>query len=303
MRLLTIVLALAPTLGFAEISAELSQARERYLSGDFRGIWAVVQQEAEAGEPIAQNMLGAALTTQDGTKGLDYDPAAGLDWYERAAAQNLDKAVYNLALFWQEEHDGFEPDYDLSQVLAEKAAALGYVHAPVLIGDMYAAGKGFEQDDLKALIHYRRAADMGSYSGLRAVGYAYFHGQGIERDITQTRLYLDRAVAAGDTRSIPDLAYLYEGDEGIAADPLRAYTLYLYGVNRGNAKAAMWLAKFSTDTRFDGVWRDPVKGYAYCLKALSLGFDDDDSRAQCDGMASNLSVKQRATAQALAEDL
>ncbi|WP_299924677.1 hypothetical protein [uncultured Pelagimonas sp.] len=303
MRLLGLVMMVWPGLAFAQMSPELSQARERYLSGDYSGIWSVVEAEAQGGDPVAQNMLGAALTTPDGSKGLEYNPESGLAWYEQSAAQGFDKAVYNLALFWQTDHEGFTADYDLSRALAEKATSMGYIHAPNLIGDMFHSGKGGDKDLLKAFMHYKQAADMGSYVGLRAVGYAYFHGEGVERDITLVRDYLDQAVAAGDTRSIPDLAYLYEGSEGLDADPLRAYTLYLYGVDRGNSKAALWLAQFSVDTRFDGVWRDPVKAYGYCLKALELGHDPEQADPICAGTSADLSDTEKETARLFADGL
>ncbi|MGH1413160.1 MAG: tetratricopeptide repeat protein [Pelagimonas sp.] len=303
MRLLTLVLAAFPCFGWADMSADLSAARDQYLSGNYSEIWPVVQAEAEAGDPVAQNMLGAALTTRDSSKGLPYDPKAGLAWYERAAAQGFEKSVYNLALFWQTDHEGFTADYELSRALAEKVTDMGYSHGPNLIADMFYQGKGTDKDLHKAFIHYKHAADLGSYVGLRAVGYAYFHGEGVERDITLVREYLDRAVAAGDTRSIPDLAYLYEGDEGIQADPLRAYLLYRYGVEMGNGKAALWLANFATDERFDGVWRDVVKGYGYCLKALELEYDLDNTKDACAEMAATLSPSDQDAARHFAEGL
>ncbi|SMX28743.1 Putative beta-lactamase HcpC precursor [Pelagimonas phthalicica] len=303
MRILTSLFFLLPGLAMAEMSPELADARQSYLSGDYSEIWGVVQAEAEAGDPVAQNMLGAALTTHDGSKGLDYDPEQGLAWYEKAADQGFDKAVYNMALFWQTDHKGFTADYNRSRALAEKATEMGYIHAPNLIADMLYTGKGGPVDHAAAFEHYSRAAEMGSYVGLRAVGYAYFHGEGVTRDVEQVRHFLDLAVAAGDTRSIPDLAYLYEGDQGIPADPLRAYTLYRYGVDRGNAKAAFWLASFSVDERFEGVWRDAIKGYGYCLHALTLGYAADGAEADCQAMADALGDKEIARGQAFAKSL
>ena len=303
MRFLSLCVAAWPGLALAEMSVELTEAREQYLSGNYNGIWEVVQAEAERGDVVAQNMLGAALTTPDGSKGIGYDPAAGLAWYEKAASQGFDKAVYNLALFWQNDHEGFEPDYVLSRELAEKATHMGYIHAPNLIGDMFYTGKGWTQDFHKAFVHYKQAADMGSFIGARAVGYAYFYGEGVERDIELTRDYLDQAVSGGDTLSIPDLAFLYEGTEGIPADPLRAYTLYRYGVDRGNAKSAYWLAFLSEKDQFDGVWRNPVEGYGYCLHAMELGLSGPEVQAECDRFGSDLSESDQKKAQDFAADL
>ncbi|ETA53094.1 hypothetical protein P279_05155 [Rhodobacteraceae bacterium PD-2] len=81
----------------------------------------MIRAEAEAGNPVAQNILGASLSEQDGGKGLDYDPERALDWYEKAVAQGYDRALYNMALFWQEENPGYGPDYDKAAALAEQA--------------------------------------------------------------------------------------------------------------------------------------------------------------------------------------
>lgn len=284
------------------IPPALAEARQAWLDGRPDGIWDVVQAEAEAGSPVAQNILGAGLTTKDGGQGIAYDPAAALAWYQRAADQGYARAYYNMALFWQNDHDGFGIDHAKTTALAKEAIALDYPQAWNLLGDMYFHGRGVQADKAQALAMYRKGADAGTFNGLREVGYAYYHGNGVAQDVDLSRVYLERAIAAGDKKSIPDLAWLYEGNDGIAEDLLKSYLLYRLGVERGVAKAAFELGLFVAWEDYKGFWHDPVKGYGYCLLGLDWGYDtsDGDAAQQCADLAEGFDEQQRRAAQAFA---
>lgn len=310
-RFLAVLIALWPLIAPAqgsldrEISPALAEAREAWLNGRYEGIWDTLRAAAEGGDPVAQNILGASLTEKDGGKGLAYDPAAGLDWYRRAADQGFARAYFNMALFWQNDHDGFGIDFDKTRALAEEAIALDYPQAWNLLGDMYFHGRGVEADKTLALEMYRKGADAGTFNGLREVGYAYYHGNGVASDVDLSRLYLERAVAAGDKKSIPDLAWLYEGNDGIAQDLLKSYLLYRMGVEKGVAKAAFELGLFVAWEEYEGFWHDPVKGYGYCLLGLDWGhsLEEGDAAADCAEIAEGFDETQRATARAFADSL
>ncbi|MBY6114709.1 sel1 repeat family protein [Mameliella alba] len=310
-RILAAAIALWPMVAPAQgtldvpISAALAEARDAWLDGRYDGIWQTVRESAEAGNPVAQNILGASLTEKDGGKGLAYDPARGLEWYRRAAEQGYARAHFNMALFWQNDHDGFGVDFDQMRAEAEKAIALDYPEAWNLLGDMYYHGRGVAEDKAQALAMYRKGADAGTFNGLREVGYAYYHGNGVAPDVDLSRLYLERAVAAGDRKSIPDLAWLYEGNDGIAQDLLKSYLLYMMGVERGVPKAAYELGLFVAWKDYEGFWHDPVKGYGYCLLSLDWGhtLSDGDAAAECEEIAEGFDAGQRAAARAFADTL
>jgi TPR repeat protein len=281
----------------------LAEARQAWLDGRPDGIWDVVRAQAEAGHPVAQNMLGAGLSEKDSAQGPAYDPAEALKWYQSAADQGFARAHYNMALFWQNDHPGFGVDHARARALADEAIALDYPQAYNLIGDQFFNGLGVPEDKVAALSWYRKGADLGTFNGLREVGYAYYHGNGVAADTALAQLYLERAVAAGDTRSIPDLAWLLEGNDGVAQDLLQAWLLYRLGVERGVPKAAYELAQFVSWPDYAGVWHDPVKGYGYCLVALDWGHSqsDLDVAAECETLAEGLDADQRSTARAFAE--
>lgn len=89
----------------------------------------LLQQAAEAGEPMAQYNLGNQYT-RDGP--LGYHPRLALAWWQKAAAQGLVLAQHNL-------------------------------------GSLYALGKGVEQDLDKARYWYAEAAKNGSQRSAEAI--------------------------------------------------------------------------------------------------------------------------------------
>ncbi|MGP6088870.1 tetratricopeptide repeat protein [Antarctobacter jejuensis] len=310
-RRFALLISLWPGLAVAQgaldhsISPALAEARQAWLDGRYDGIWEVVRTEAEAGSPVAQNILAAGLTEKDGGQGIAYDPAEALEWYQRAADQGFARAHFNMALFWQADHDGFGIDYAKAKTRAEEAIALDYPQGWNILGDMYFHGRGIDEDKAQALAMYRKGADAGTFNGLREVGYAYYHGNGVAQDVDLSRLYLERAIAAGDKKSIPDLAWLYEGNEGIEQDLLKSYLLYRMGVERGVAKAAFELGLFVAWEDYAGFWHDPVQGYGYCLVGLDWGYEtsDGDAAEQCEDLADGFDEAQRTAAQSFADSV
>lgn len=287
------------------LSPALADARQAWLNGRPDGIWDTVRSEAEAGHPLAQNMLGAGLSEKDSSQGLAYDPEAALLWYQRAADQGFARAHFNMALFWQNDHPGFGIDHAKARSLAEQAIALDYPQAYNLIGDQYANGHGVPEDKAEALRWYRKGADLGTFNGLREVGYAYYHGHGVIEDVDLSRLYLDRAISAGDKKSIPDLAWLYEGNDGVEQDLLKSWLLYRLGVERGVAEAAYELALFVAWEDYAGFWHNKVQGYGYCLVAMDWGhiLTDNDLAEECDALAEGFDDMQRAEARRFADQV
>jgi TPR repeat protein len=310
-RIAAIVLAMWPVCVVAQgqvdlpMPPSLADSREAWLNGRTDGIWAEVRAQAEAGHPVAQNMLGAGLSDKNGGQGVAYDPAEALIWYQRAADQGFARAQFNMALFWQNDHPGFGIDYAKARALAQEAIALDYPQAYNLIGDHYANGYGVPEDAAEALSWYRKGADLGTFNGLREVGYAYYHGNGVAPDVGMSRVFLERAVAAGDRKSIPDLAWLYEGNDGVEQDLLKAWMLYRLGVERGVARAAYELALFAAWGDYPGIWHDPVKGYGYCLVAMDWGhsLSEGDLAEECAALTEGFDDTHRAAARRFADQV
>lgn len=288
-----------------EMSDALAAARAAWIRGEYDGIYEVITSEAKAGNPVAQNLLGATLTQKDGSRGLPYDPAAGREWYLKAAAQDYVRAVYNLSLFWKNDHTGFGNDYARALELAQQSAEMGYVPSYNLLGDIYTHGRGVEKDEVTALEFYRKSADLGYSGGFREVGYAYFHGRGVEKNMALVHTYLDQAVALGDTKSLPDLAYLLEGNEGVGQDLLKSYLLYRRALEFRSPRAAYELAWFVEYDGYPGFWHDKVQGYGYCLLAMDWGYtiSDGDITLECAKIADGFTTSQIDRARAFADSV
>lgn len=115
---------------------------------------AVLQQQAEAGDALAQLNLGAAY---DNALGVERDVQQAIYWYQLAAEQGLAEAQYNLAHLLVDE--------DISTVAAaewmQKAAEQGMPDAQYLLGIIYAEGIGTVMDETKAKLWLQRAIDQG----------------------------------------------------------------------------------------------------------------------------------------------
>ena len=111
---------------FLSISAAhagpVDDARLAYIRGEHAEAMKVLIPAAEAGDPNAQNILGAAHADGNGVK---QDYAKAVEWYAKSAAQGFGKALLNLGLVYAQGRPGIEPDYPKARDLLRKAAAKG----------------------------------------------------------------------------------------------------------------------------------------------------------------------------------
>ncbi len=113
-----------------------------------------LQQQAQAGEAMAQLNLGAAY---DNGIGVARDVDKALHWYQKAAEQGVAEAQFNLAHLLVAE--------EMSAVLAaewmHRAAAQGMTDAEYLLGVIYAEGIGVEMNKAEARRWLDKAAAKG----------------------------------------------------------------------------------------------------------------------------------------------
>jgi len=152
--------------------------------------WALIA--AEVGIARGQNILGELY--RDGV-GVKQDFGTALEWFEKAAAQDLGQAFYNASVIFRAEDLGYyDPDKGIEYL--KFAADKGHASAMIDLALSYAAGTGVEQNYDLALAWYSKAA-------------------------------------ARNTRSAVKLAKAYE--EGVfgAPDPVRAYKWYFIARESG----------------------------------------------------------------------
>ena len=227
---------------------------------------------ADQGDPVAQNTYGNTLNEQgyDGTDWLKkaaaqgyipamedlgdhYDatenPAAALEWYEKAATAGNARAAWKLGDLLQpyaseQAHDWYQ-----------KAAAGGELHAALRLGDYYR-----ERDPAKARTYYQAAASLrepearyklaeilrtsdpaaarawyrkaalegydqtdSAAKAAETLGDIYRHGENVPQNLTEAYSWYSRAATIAAEMA---LAAMYENGEGVEADPVRARQHY-----------------------------------------------------------------------------
>jgi TPR repeat protein len=112
--------------------ADYQTGVDAYYKGDFRAAYDAWLPLAEAGDPVAQNSLGALY---DHGLGVSEDNAEAARWYEMAAQQGLPLAMRNLGNQYATGH-GVAYDINLAQQWYEKAAALGDQQSAALLAHL-----------------------------------------------------------------------------------------------------------------------------------------------------------------------
>lgn len=109
--------------GFAEAYAEASSARDALISGELELAARQAEPLAEAGNPVSQNVLGLALTTEGSPV---FDAQAGLIWLQRAGEQGYPKGYYNLAVTRESGVGEIPSDVEQAQISYVRCAELAY---------------------------------------------------------------------------------------------------------------------------------------------------------------------------------
>ena len=122
------------------------------------GVVAACRRQAERGDVVAQNNLGALY---DSGQGVAQDYAEAAKWFRKAADQGFAVAQNNLA-------------------------------------NLFGDGKGVAQDHAVAVRWYRKAAVQGLASAQFELGIAYAKGQGVPQDDVQAHMWFNLAAVRGD---------------------------------------------------------------------------------------------------------
>lgn len=161
---------------------------ERFLSGiqnlnedEYDEAIKWYMEEAEKGNPIAQNNLGYCYGTGYGVS-QDYNEA--VKWYRKAAEQGNAYAQYNLGILY-EQGNGVSQDYNEAAKLFRKAAEQGEADAQSKLGACYANGTGVPQNYDEAMKWFKVAAEQGDAQALYNMGYCYFFVYGNQEEGTK----------------------------------------------------------------------------------------------------------------------
>ncbi len=153
---------------------------------------------AAAGAPEAQLQLGLHYMKAKGAAG---NPALGIYWLERAAAQH------------------------------QPVAAL-------MLGNAYKHGLGVKRDPATAYRWYSAAARGGNRKAMHAMALADAFGEGTRKNAAEAAHWFREAATRGYVDSQFNLAVLYERGEGVKQDAAQAYKWYAIAAQSGDKGSA-----------------------------------------------------------------
>ncbi|MCE2510041.1 MAG: sel1 repeat family protein [Alphaproteobacteria bacterium] len=128
-------------------------------------------------------------------------------------------------------------DMDETEQLVERAQK-GDADAQYALAIAFDTGKGFEEDDAKAIVWYRRAAEQGHMHAQHNLGISYENGEGVEQSIVEAVKWYQLAAAQGNQSSQYNLGLLFSlGHAPIQRSDRQALQWFTMAAEQGHAKA------------------------------------------------------------------
>jgi TPR repeat protein len=171
--LLLALLALPADPVSAQTGVDILAARHAIAEGRIAEAMAVIRPAAEAGDPLAQSLLG--LSYHFGDEGV-VDAKLTLEWLTRAADQGFPPAVSDLGWLYRYGMDGLAPDHMRARAEFERAATLGHARAAAELAAMLIDGLGGAPDVERAILLLRWAADAGDALANELLGNELYYG-------------------------------------------------------------------------------------------------------------------------------
>lgn len=149
----------------AGASADLAFGVELFERGEFARSYDELLPDAEAGDPVAQYVVGVILLNN-----LVASPPKNKDaahWITRSAEQGYLRAQSELARMYRT-GDGVKEDLAKAVAWYRKAGEAGDVGAQLFVADAYAYGHGVEIDHVEAYMWYEIALEYWGSLAVRA---------------------------------------------------------------------------------------------------------------------------------------
>lgn len=255
------------------------EAYGAYQRGLYRTAYNLALPRAEEGDRAAQTLIAELLTRGLGIK-VDEKAAAG--WYEKAAAQGVPEAQFQLALL---KIDGKLVDKDLKGAteLMLKAADAGNPLAQFNLAQLYinedASQRGFE----RAYPYYEKAAATGLADAQYAMAQIYSTGAGGKPvDLPKARDFLLRSAKQGfDTAGLDLGSWMIDGRGG-ERNAREGFAWLKRTAEGGNVAAMNRVAKLY----MQGIGVDPnsIDAAAWYMLASRAGLRDREMHDFLDGL-------------------
>ncbi len=165
--------------------------------GDFEDAFAAWEPLAKKGYPRAQ--YGIAVLFERGD-GRPRDLKAAVEWYRKAANQQVWEAQVNLGLLLVA-GDGVERDHQAAAKWFLKAAEQGSPEGQTNLAQLYLHGLGVERDTRAAAEWLWKAAQLGHGQAQFTLATLYFNGDGVEKDLEEAYFWASLAARSESSAS------------------------------------------------------------------------------------------------------
>ena len=199
---------------------------------------------AEHGLDFAQHNLGVMYAQG---RGVAQDDAGALTWFRQAAEQGHAEAQQKCIELQLTRAPLQEDTNQVEQYL--QAAKQGQAFYQLMLGLMYAQGRGVAQDNAEAVTWFRRAAERGLVLAQSFLGLMYGSGLGVEQDDTEAVTWFRRAAKQGWAFAQNSLGLIYCSDLGVEQDDAEAVTWFRRAAKQGSAFAQNNLGVMYLDGR------------------------------------------------------
>lgn len=187
-----------------------------------------LKSQAEAGDAESQFQYGLRLLTgkaeEKGSK------AQGAAWIQKAAKQDLDKAMHVLGILY-EEGEGVGQDLAKAVQWQQKAAEKGFAEAQWHLATLYDQGKGVEKDPSAAAEWAMQAAGQGHAPAQALYGLKLVRGDGVPKNSSKAAVWFLRSAQQENGFAQRQLAYLYYTGNGVPVDFARCEAWYRRAAN------------------------------------------------------------------------
>jgi TPR repeat protein len=177
--------------------------------------------EANAGNSNAQYDIG---TMYQNGRGVAASRDTAIEWYQKAAAQNNQKAISRLNLIQSN-----ELRFNRALVLAGE----GDTDSQYDLGNMYMEGIGVDMDKAKAIDWYGKAAAQGYEKAQYKLGLIYYEESSPEKDISLAFRYFNEAAGKGHPAAQFHIGKMYASGQGVKRDYEMALQCYSRAVEGG----------------------------------------------------------------------
>ena len=244
----------------AQTSMNVLEARQNVAEGRVGEAMAVLRPAAEAGDPLAQSLVG--LSYYYGDEGV-VDARQAVDWLTRAAQQGYAPAISDVGWLYRYGMEGLAVDNVRARAEFERAALMGNPRAAAELASMLLNGLGGPADVKRGLMLLRWAADSGDAMATELLGNEFYYGTNGPKDDYEARRLFTIAAAQNFYVAQSNLVYMNFIGQGVPVYLALAQDVLGYAIYNGYNVAGSTMSELLAAN--PDLATDPLEAASYCI--------------------------------------